>query len=185
MKFPAAIIAAVAVPLCASADDSAERILAEMNLARTQPRAYARVVAELGGRSRATAEAVRFLDCAKPQPALTFSPGLAAAALEHVLGQGPRGSVGHERLSSRLARHGQWFGGAGENIDYGTSDARATVVRLIVDEGVPGRKHRANIFQKNFRVAGVATGYHARFGTMCVIDFAGGFAERGLAANDE
>ena len=71
------------------------------------------------------------------------------------------------------------LGAVGENIDYGSRDARAIVVRLIVDEGIAGRKHRANIFNKTYRVAGIAAGPHARFGAMCVMDFAGDFIERG------
>jgi uncharacterized protein YkwD len=76
-----------------------------------------------------------------------------------------------------MARFGKWSGRAGENIDYGQHDARGTVVRLIVDAGVSGRGHRKNIFNSTFRVAGAAAGYHATYGSMCVIDFAGGFVE--------
>ena len=55
---------------------------------------------------------------------------------------------------------------------------------LIIDDGLPGRKHRANIFNPNFNFAGAAFGPHARFGVMCNMDFAGGYAERGEAAAD-
>jgi len=53
------------------------------------------------------------------------------------------------------------------------------VVTLIVDQGVPNRGHRHNIFCRDFKCAGAACGSHARYGTMCVIDFAGGFLEKG------
>jgi uncharacterized protein YkwD len=78
-----------------------------------------------------------------------------------------------------MARFGHWIGQAGENIDYGLHDARSIVVRLIVDDGVRDRGHRKNIFNRSFTVAGAASGYHATFGAMCVIDFAGGFLEGG------
>ena len=39
--------------------------------------------------------------------------------------------------------------------------------------------HRKNIFNRNFRVTGIAVGPHARAGTMCVMDFATGFVEAG------
>ena len=46
------------------------------------------------------------------------------------------------------------------------------------------RKHRQNIFNPNYNYAGAAFGRHARFGTMCSMDFAGGYAERGQAPTD-
>lgn len=180
--FRAAILLLIC-PLALRAGDSGARLLAEMNLARTQPQAYARIVAEQGGGSRAVEETVRFLERATPLPALEFSPGLARAASSHVLDQGGAGGFGHAGSDGghsfdRIARYGQWSGAAGENIDYGSRSARATVVRLIVDDGIAGRKHRTNIFNRAFRVVGVAAGPHVRYGAMCVMDFAGGFVER-------
>jgi uncharacterized protein YkwD len=58
------------------------------------------------------------------------------------------------------------------------------VLALIIDDGLPARKHRKNIFNPNYNFAGAAFGRHARFGTMCSMDFAGGYAERGEAAVD-
>ena len=158
------------------AEETGRQILAEINLARTQPQAYAEIVARSEGGSR---EAVRFLQRAKPLPALGHSPGLAQAAQSHVGDQGASGGFGHVNTFQRIARYGEWLGAAGENIDYGRGGVRASVVRLIVDEGVLGKKHRANIFSKSFRVAGIAAGPHARYGAMCVMDFAGDFIERG------
>ena len=80
-----------------------------------------------------------------------------------------------------MARQGQWLGRAGENISYGYPAARSIVVTLIVDQGVPDRGHRKNIFCRDFTVAGAACGPHARYGSMCVMDFAAGFAAKGEA----
>ncbi len=176
--------ACLALPFGVRADEEGRRILAEINFARTQPRAYARVVARAAGGSGAAAAAVRFLERTAPLPPLQHSNGLAQAALSHVEDQGARGTFGHTgrdgaRSFQRMARYGERLGAAGENIDYGGSSPRAIMVRLIVDEGVPGKKHRANLFSRNFRVAGIAAGPHAGYGAMCVMDFAGAFIERG------
>lgn len=180
------LIAFLVLPVSLRADDDAQRVLAELNLARTQPRHYARIVAQNAGgkQSRAVKEAIRFLAKAKPRSPLLLSPGLSRAALDHVLDQGPSGGRGHvgrngQRSFHRISRHGRWLECVGENIDYGVSDARKIVVRLIVDEGVRDRGHRLNVFRESFRVVGIAVGAHARYQTMCVMDFAGGFVEPG------
>lgn len=190
MKLPAI---ASAVLFCASAvhaGDLASEVFAEVNLARTQPALYAQFVGEhaASGRSRASRGAVReatnFLRRTRPLPALEWSEGISRAALAHVLDTGARGRTGHtgsrgQSPWQRMARFGKRSGSAAENLSYGPSDARSIVVAMIVDEGVPGRGHRHNIFGPGFRVAGIATGAHARYGTMCVMDFAGGFAAPG------
>jgi uncharacterized protein YkwD len=75
---------------------------------------------------------------------------------------------------------GSW----GENISYGKSSARDVVLALIIDDGLPARKHRQNIFNPSFNYAGAAFSRNARFGTMCSMDFAGGYAERGQTSSD-
>ncbi len=184
MKLVSVLFTCLAFSLELRAGESGQRILAEINLARTQPQVYARIVARSASGSRAGGEAVRFLERVAPLPPLEYSDGLSHAALGHVLDQGSAGGIGHtgrdgSHSFDRISRYGQWQGAVGENIDYGHRDARAIVVRLIVDEGVAGRKHRANIFHKTYRVAGIAAGPHARYGAMCVMDFAGDFIERG------
>ena len=45
------------------------------------------------------------------------------------------------------------------------------------------RKHRANIFAAKFNYAGAAYGPHARYGSVCSIDFAGAYIERGQSSD--
>jgi uncharacterized protein YkwD len=178
----------IIVPFC-KADENSMAVLEEINLARTNPHEYAQyILTQADARSkndaRAMQEAVNFLNRAKPLPPLTFSNGLAMGAMAHVVNQGGAGSVGHsgtDRSSpwDRMARYGRWLGTAGENISYGVSEPRQIVISLIVDSGVSNRGHRKNLFQRGFGVAGIACGSHALYGTMCVMDFAGGFVENG------
>ena len=184
MKIFAALFLCFALSSPLYGNEAGRRILAEINFARTQPQTYAGIVASSGSGSRAAGEAVRFLERAAPLPPLEYSDALSQAALSHVIDQGGAGGFGHAgsdgaRSFDRIARYGQWQGAVGENIDYGSRDARTIVVRLIVDDGIAGRKHRVNIFNKSYRVAGIAAGAHTRYGGMCVMDFAGDFIARG------
>jgi uncharacterized protein YkwD len=185
---------------------SGAAVIREMNLARQNPALYATFVQELRSRMNgnvlvlghtrirtkegtgAVDEAIRFLQKAQPLPPLTLSRGMSRAAADHCADQAD-GGMGHEGKdrslpNKRIARYGNFSGWWGENLSYGKSNARDVVLALIIDDGLPGRKHRANIFSPNYNFAGAAFGPHARFGTMCSMDFAGGYAERGEAAPD-
>ena len=79
-----------------------------------------------------------------------------------------------------MSRYGVVSQGWAENIAYGCHTAREIVLALIVDDGVRGRGHRKNIFNPTYNMAGAAYGSHARFGSVCSIDFASGYAENRL-----
>ena len=186
---------------------SGAAVIREMNLARQNPALYATFVQQLRSRmsgnvlmlpghtrirtkegTAAVDEAIRFLQNAQPLPPLAVSTGMSRAAADHCADQAA-GGFGHEgrnrsHAGQRIARYGTCMGGWAENISYGKSSARDVVLALIIDDGLPARKHRKNIFNPNYSVAGAAFGPHARFGTMCSMDFAGGYAERGEQPSD-
>jgi uncharacterized protein YkwD len=176
-------------------------VLQEMNAARTDPRAFAAHLLRYrdlfeGKRYRpedanhfvvtqegpaAVDEAIAFLHRQRPLPPLTWTAGLARSAAELVSAQGQSGEIGHGRgklaMEARIGRQLEWTGSIGENIAYGPGNGRDVVLQLIVDDGVPGRGHRVNIFSPDFRLSGVACGPHPSLRIVCVIDFAGGTLE--------
>jgi uncharacterized protein YkwD len=48
----------------------------------------------------------------------------------------------------------------------------------VVDDGVRDRGHRTNIFDPQFGAVGVACGPHATYRVMCIIVYAGAFANQ-------
>lgn len=166
---------------------SSTAVLREINLARENPKLYASFIAEsrplhMIEHGRAVDEAIHFLNKSRPLPPLTLSPGMCHAAADHCAEQvaGQLGHDGTDRSSpgDRISRYGSWSTTWGENISYSQKTARGVVLALIIDDGVRSRGHRKNIFNPKFNYAGAASGAHARYRTVCTIDFAGGYAER-------
>lgn len=179
-----------------------KEIFREVNLVRTQPAKYAEFVAQMKAYYddklftrpneeavlteegvAAVEEAVRFLRKAKPVSPLSPSRGLSLAARDHVAEQGPRGAIGHRSrgggsIADRLQRYGSWQIAFAENISYGESQARMIVAVWIIDDGVRGRGHRENLFNADYKTAGVAFGGHKAFKSMCVVDFAASYQEK-------
>jgi uncharacterized protein YkwD len=110
---------------------------------------------------------------------------MSRAAADHCADQigGQLGHDGSDRShgGQRISRYGSWSTTWGENISYSRKTAREVVVALIIDDGTRSRGHRKNIFNPKFNYAGAAFGPHARYRTVCTIDFAGGYAERAEA----
>ncbi len=186
--------------------DLEKQVLFELNRARTDPRGYAKhikamlrmyegnilqypgeiAIVTVEG-AAAAKECYDFLMNAEPLDSLRPSRGLSLAAKDHAEDQGVTDEIGHtgrdgSSAFERMNRYGQWLTTAGENIDYGNNDARRIVVSLLIDDGVSSRGHRTNIFNPQFKAAGVACGPHKKYGYMCVIDLAGGFKAKKSAS---
>ncbi|TWH64900.1 Cysteine-rich secretory protein family protein [Azomonas agilis] len=170
-----------------------QEMLAELNLARTQPMSYAQIVADkfsnLGadGLYRSSGklykiqegravieETLAFLKQVKPVMPLSLSRCLSLSALYHVQDQSKTGAVGHQgKDGSQATERAQKFlvgvlPYCGENISYGPQNVRDIVIQLLIDDGVSGRGHRKNVFDPRYRTIGLASGTHRVYGYMSV-----------------
>ena len=183
-----------------------EEILNEINLARTNPQQYATYLeqwrrnyvgnrVQISGRaafvtiegSRAVDEAISFLRAAQPLPPLQVARGMCQGARDHLRDLEPRGTLDHtgsdgSTVPARVNRYGRWRNGISENLNFQRGSAREMVIDWIIDDGVDGRPHRANIFDPRFRIAGIALGNRGAQGAMCVMKFTGEFTEGAAAA---
>jgi uncharacterized protein YkwD len=172
-------------------------VLAELNAARSDPRAYAdglrryeayyhgKLVNEPGHPVAMTIEgaaavddAIAYLTGRSPVPPLVWSDPLAGAATRLVVDLGPKGGLGHigsdgSTMTQRIQAAGVWAAAKEEDITLVPRTAEAVVRQLVIDDGVVTRGHRTAIFDPSLSVAGVGCGPHAAYGWMCVIDFAG------------
>lgn len=139
-------------------------------------------------------EAIAFLNAAAAVDALEWDQYLGFAAKDLAVAQGPTGETGHTSpasdgsttMTTRIDKYGQFVGTIGENIAYGTAGGRQIVLQLIIDDGVPSRGHRTNIFKAAYKYLGAFTANHTIYRTETVIDYAAGLTSNGafpLTAN--
>lgn len=179
-----------------------KEVVHEINLARSVPKDYASfleqfkkyydgklikipneapVITEEG--VGALIEAIRYLRSTKSIPPFILSKGMSLGARDHVKDLASLRGSQHQgsdksQPRDRVNRYGTWQKVIVENISFGHDRARNIVMSLLIDDGVPHRGHRKNIFNSDFRVIGVACGKHPHYETVCVITFAGGYIER-------
>lgn len=127
-------------------------------------------------------EAIGFLRTAKPLPAFSLSKGMCLAAKDHVKDLGRTGASGHKGTDGsttemRVSRYGNFANGIGENIFYENESPREVVIGWLIDDGVATRGHRRNLLSNSYRVLGVSVGERSSYGSMCVLTFAGTYAE--------
>ena len=179
-------------------------VLVALNRARTDPRGMAAeldaLVKDYNGTlfqrptqavpirtfegAAAAREAVTDVRSEHPVGPLALDADLSRAARDLVLDQGRTGGTGHagsdgSSVDTRTKRYGTWQWSLSENIAYAPIAAGSDIIEnLLIDDGVPDRGHRRNIYEASAKLVGIACGPHARYSTMCVIVQAGGFTPK-------
>ncbi len=171
-----------------------DSVLAKINDARANPRAYAEKLRQYRSyfdgeivympgdyngvlTKEGTAvvdETIAFLEHQQPLPPLTQAEVLALAAVDFSKEQGAIGARGHKGADGsdpgvRVKRHGGDIF-VGEAIAYGFNDAEQIVRQMIVDDGVPDRGHRRLLYDAKLKFAGIGCGPHSRMDHICVVD---------------
>lgn len=67
---------------------------------------------------------------------------------------------------------------AGESISYGQDEPIEVILQLAVDDGVPSRGHRKNLFNTGFVKAGIFTGDHKAYRKSTVILYNGSWGNQ-------
>jgi uncharacterized protein YkwD len=194
------------VPTTATRDYSRieAEVRAALNQARTSPALAATWLEELAGYYSGTRvkrpwwpitlqtteglaavrEAIAALRAQAAVPALSLNSALVSAARDHANDQARTGATGHiggdgSTTIIRVNRYATWQVSIAENIDYQPMvRGRDVIESLLVDDGVPDRGHRKNIFQPTARLVGIACGPHPKYEAMCVIVQTGGLGPK-------
>ena len=129
-------------------------------------------------------EAISAVRAQAPVASLSLNAALVSSARDHAKDQARTGAIGHTGSDGsttivRVNRYATWQISIAENIDYQPMvRGRDVIESLLVDDGVPDRGHRRNIYQSSARLVGIACGPHPKYEAMCVIVQTGGLAAR-------
>lgn len=133
----------------------------------------------------AVSEAIQYLKNQSAVNPLKWNSHIYKACQDHVNDIGPKGLIQHDSsdgktgVKERLRKYGNVISCYGENLSFHCEEAVEIMLQLIVDDGVPNRGHRENIFNPEFNVVSCFTGTHKDFNSMTVVDYAGAFVASG------
>ena len=109
---------------------------------------------------------VRQMSTMQPLPILQPDSVCFVSAACHAETAGKKGYVGHTRLTPQCSKVKRFNG---ECCSYGMHTPVDVVLQLLVDEDVESLGHR-EICLGNYKMIGVATRNHSRYGTNSVLD---------------
>ena len=194
---PLIALLALAASAIAPPSSDARELIAELNLARTRPAAYAERLqayaaafdgavahdqpGDLGRQTfegpRAVDEATTFVLRQKPMQPLAYDAALSRSAAALAADQARTGRIGHTDSSGagpqqRIALYAPGALNTAEIVSYGHPSAEGVVRQFVVDDGERNRLHRGDVFDPMFHRAGVACDEHPTWGVVCVVELA-------------
>lgn len=183
-------------------EDMSKSVLNEINAARQNPQQIIPYLEEYrrrftGSRIResdgriittvegvaAVDEAIAFLRNLAAVEPLQRIEGLAKAADLQLRDLNVNPALQHtgadgSSFDERIERFGTIRGRIGENIAYRRNTARDILLLWIVDDGISSRLHRLNLFNAEFKKAGVAYGKGIDDKGLCVLELAAEFFDK-------
>lgn len=177
-------------------------ILAELNLLRSNPQAYAKHLEDylktFDGKYFKTSdgismesfegkipveEAITVLKTTNPLSEFKTADGLIKASADHLQDLVKNNVTGHRGTSGslpdqRVSMYGSSPMGVNENITYGTKTARDVVLTMLIDDGNKSRNHRKNLLNPNLKFVGLAAGEIKQAGMSCVLVLTASFIDR-------
>lgn len=116
-------------------------------------------------------ETIEYIKNQQSLPKLRWNKSLWKSCKDHVLDTGAAGTTSHSGSDGsspfdRMARYARLVSPAGENLSFGPSKALDNLLNLIIDDGVPSRGHRTNIFNSEWKDAGIYFGSHTTYTNM-------------------
>ena len=114
-------------------------------------------------------EAIEYLKERAAVNPLKWNEHVYKSCQDHTNDIGPKGLIQHDSsdgktgVKERLRKYGNVVSCYGENLSFHCDEAKDVILQLIVDDGVPNRGHRENIFNPEFNVMACFTGQHKDF----------------------
>lgn len=161
-----------------SADEFELSIIAEINLMRSNPKAYAEKYIKPLINSQSSGywtSCVSDMSKLSSLSELYYDEGLYQVSKQHSTTQGKTGQTGHTRTNGKSwsdsVKEYVSFSYYAENISYGQDTPRDILIQLLVDDGVSSLGHRVNLLNGNFDRIGVSYDEHKIYRCMCVMNF--------------
>ena len=146
--------------------DFEKKLIDEINSARNDPRGYVEQIYKRRDQynRESIEETIEFLNNVKLCQG-NLRPNVILSSLsQDWTNKQEKGDVGHGDFTSRFKNIR--YSSIAENLSYGYTDPSDIVSALIIDEGIPDKGHRKNIFTCDFTDIGVSFGNHVRYGFM-------------------